>query len=165
MPRFFRGRSVPDEVAEVAGGSGSALAWGRLATGELVVAALGELIVAGEEPLRVPWDLVEAATWTEPVLTLRFREQPGAPVRGRELRLEESGKLPPAIRERVTQSVVLSRHVPLVGDRGAVFAVRQDAEGATRWTVTFDEGLDPADPSVRARADEALAGIRATLGI
>ena len=165
MPRFFRGRAVPGDVAELAGGASSALAWGRAEDGGLVVATVGELVMAAEVEHRIPWDLVESATWTEPVLALRFRERPGAPVRGRQLRLEQSGELPPAIRERVTQSVVLSRHVPLAGELGAVFAVRKDAAGEIRWTVTFDDGLDPADPVVRARADEALAAIRETLGI
>jgi hypothetical protein len=31
--------------------------------------------------------------------------------------------------------------------------------------VTFDAGLDPRDPVLRAEADEALAELRATLGV
>jgi hypothetical protein len=33
------------------------------------------------------------------------------------------------------------------------------------WRVTFDAGVDANDPAVRAAADDALAELRASLGL
>lgn len=86
------------------------------------------------------------------------------PVRER-LRLAEPGFLPETVRERVTASIVVSRHVPLVGRRGVLVAGRRDPGGQQiRWSLTFDVGVDPDDPEVRARAEQGLAELRAQAG-
>ena len=76
------------------------------------------------------------------------------------------GRLPEVVRERVTASIVIQHHVELVGERGARLLARR-VPGTTdlRWSVVFDAGLDPADPELRRRADEALAVLRTSLGI
>jgi hypothetical protein len=78
--------------------------------------------------------------------------------------LGEPGKLPPVVRERVTKSVVISRRVPMEGELGAVLAARRDAAGAVSWTVTFDAGLDAADPVLQQRARRELVELRRSYG-
>ena len=78
--------------------------------------------------------------------------------------LDEPGSLPTVVYERVTSSVVVSERVALRGELGARIVARRAGDGL-RWTVTFDAGLDPRDPVLRAEADEALAELRATLGV
>jgi hypothetical protein len=70
------------------------------------------------------------------------------------------------IRERVNASIVVQRRIELVGERGARFVARREP-GTTdlRWSVVFDAGLDPSDPELRRRADEALAALRVSLGV
>jgi hypothetical protein len=113
------------------------------------------------QPSRIPWDLVDKATWDEPVLEMTVRARPGAPARPVRLRLEEPGDLPVVVRERVVASVVVQQHVALRGDKGARIVARQGSDdGVVRWSVVFDPGLDPRDPALRAEADEALARLR-----
>jgi hypothetical protein len=70
------------------------------------------------------------------------------------------------VRERVNASIVVQHHAALVGDAGARLVARR-IPGSTdlRWSVVFDPGLDPSDPDLRARADEALTALRSALGI
>ena len=58
----------------------------------------------------------------------------------------------------------MSERVELRGELGARIVARRAGEGL-RWTVTFDPGLDPSDPALRAEADAALAELRSTLGV
>jgi hypothetical protein len=60
----------------------------------------------------------------------------------------------------------VQRHVALRGEAGARFLGRR-VPGSTdlRWSVVFDAGLDPRDPVLRARADDALAVLRSSLGV
>jgi hypothetical protein len=74
--------------------------------------------------------------------------------------------VPSVVRERVNASIVVQRHVELRGEVGARIVARR-VPGSTelRWTVTFDAGLDPRDPDLRRRADEALDTLRTSLGV
>ena len=70
------------------------------------------------------------------------------------------------MRERVTASVVLQRHVPLAGRRGLRVIARRAPRGnqPVAWFYEYDEGVDPADPAVRAAAEAALRDAREELG-
>jgi hypothetical protein len=85
--------------------------------------------------------------------------------------LEEPGRVPEAVRERVTASIVVSERVDLglgedAGDGPAarITGRRPPQGGELRWVVTFDHGADPDDPALRAAADRELARIRAWYG-
>ncbi|MBI1378565.1 MAG: hypothetical protein GC157_13935 [Frankiales bacterium] len=116
---------------------------------------------------RVPWDLVVRASWVEGALELVAQEVPGGPpVTSRIGYDEDPGSLPEVVRERVNASIVVQRRVDLVGERGIrVLARRQPGSTELRWSVVFDAGLDPRDPELRRRADEALAELRVSLGV
>lgn len=113
---------------------------------------------------RIPWEEVERGEWDHEADILRLtRLAPfGAPSDVRVLRLEHSERLLRLIRERVTASVIISQHVPISGSRGVRVVARRPpgtAEDLT-WSMVFDEGLDPADPTVLAAAEQALAAVR-----
>lgn len=143
------------------------LAWLPSGTSTLVATETALLLPEGEEPDRVPWDLVLRAVWVDEALDLTV--QGGAGGRPRVLHLPVTGAadtLAGVVRERVNASIVVQHHAALVGDKGARFVARR-IPGSTelRWSVVFDAGLDPSDPDLRARADDALAGFRSALGI
>ena len=71
------------------------------------------------------------------------------------------------VRERVTASVVLQRHVPLAGRRGVRVIGRRAPRGNApiEWFYEYDEGVDPADPAVRTAAAEALVAARGDVGL
>ncbi|MEZ5115839.1 MAG: hypothetical protein R2737_06175 [Candidatus Nanopelagicales bacterium] len=117
-------------------------------------------------PSRIPWDRISRATWQDPVLELTVQLRPGGRPDTVRLELDDPGEVPVVVRERVQASIVVSQHVPMEGEKGARIVARRDSDtGELRWSVVFDTGLDPRDPDLRARADEALADLRASWGV
>ena len=134
-----------------------------------VVRSRGNGALGLEETVRIPWEEVQAADWDAETSTLRVTEvgtwDEQRPVHL--LTLEEPGRLLELVRERVTASVVLQRHVAVDGRRGLRVIARR-APGGDRpitWLYEYDEGVDPADPDVRRVAEEALAEARAEVGV
>ncbi|RYP85924.1 hypothetical protein EKO23_11285 [Nocardioides guangzhouensis] len=118
---------------------------------------------------RIPWETVERADWESDDSTLTVTEVgtwgERRPVH--RLLVDEPGRFLPLVRERVTASVVLQRHVPVNGRRG-VFVIARRAPRGDRplsWVYEFEEGVDPDDPAVRAAAEEALAQARDEVGL
>lgn len=142
-----------------------------VAPGERVLAAAGP--VAGTRdalylPARIPWEQVAAADWDAEERTLtvtevgRFGEEQPVHV----VALEEAGRLLQLVRERVTASIALQRHVP-VRERASVRVLARQAPGRRgdlAWFVEYDAALDPADPEVDAVVQAALAAARADIG-
>ncbi len=116
------------------------------------------------ESHRISWDRVESATWDSPVLEVL---EIGGSTRHRVL-LEEEGRVPEAVRERVTASIVVSERVVLIGGDepvGARITGRRVVDSdRLHWTVLFDAGIDPSDPTLRAAADRELARMRGWYG-
>jgi hypothetical protein len=136
------------------------LAKGLLVGGDEVQATRLALLVPARD-LRVPWDRVTTATWDDPRLRV------AAAGTTYDLELADEGLLPEVIRERVQASILVTEHVDLRGDSGARFSARRPPFGDSeiRWTVTFDPGLDPQDPQLRALAEQELDRLRQTYGV
>ncbi len=140
------------------------LAWTTAADGTVIGGTRDAIYL----PERLPWEQVEAADWDSESSTFRVREVGswGRPRIEHEFTLEEPGRLLQLVRERVTASVVLQRHVPVRGKRG-VRVIARRAPGRhdeLSWVYEFDEGVDPDDPEVRRIAAEALLAAREELG-
>jgi hypothetical protein len=160
--RVERGEKLlADAVAEEAhlGGTRDAL---------YVVRNVGASL-ALEETLRIPWEDVQAADWDAETGTLRVSEVGSWGEQRPEhvFTLAEPGLLLELVRERVTASVVLQRHVPINGRRGLRVVARRAPHGdrPISWIYEFDAGIDPDDPAVRKAAEEALAAARAEVGM
>jgi len=166
--RLFRRGGLPAEVR----------ARLTLERGERVLAharaVAGSYVVATDRALyheqrgrydRLGWEAVEKATWDDEAATIDVTETRSARAVHR-LRLAEPGYLPETVRERVMSTIVVSQHVRLVGARGVrIVGRRSAAQGELRWTLTFDRGLDPDDPGVRAAAEQALTELRVQTGV
>lgn len=115
---------------------------------------------------RVPWDLVVRASWSEPVLEVIAQEAPGGRPRTMRLHVDEPGDLVPNVHAAVTASVIVQERLDLGGGRRATAVARRVADtGETRWSVSFDRGVDPNDPGMRSAADAALRELRSSLGL
>lgn len=150
----------------------------RTSTGERALArevAADGTVVAGTRhslhigDLRIPWETVEKADWDADTSTLTVTEV-GAwgqqrPVH--RVELAESGRLLQLIRERVTASVVLQRHVPVHGRKGFFIVARRafGADAEIAWFYEYEEGIDPADPGVRRKAEAALTEAQQDVGV
>jgi hypothetical protein len=156
--RLTRRRSLPEGLT--------------LDKGERVLAVSGETVATdtalhfqdGTAFARLPWERVEQAAWKDGVLIVR--EVGGA---RHTVRLTEPGSVPETVRERVTATVVVSTHVKLPsGAGGGVrIAARRPARGGAepRWTLVFDQGLDPTDAGLLAQAEQAMEEIRRQTGL
>ncbi|MCP4741777.1 MAG: hypothetical protein GY871_06035 [Actinomycetales bacterium] len=133
----------------------------------------GSLIVATDAALyeqrsrrRIEWQRVTKGTWEQPEFVIDFDDD-GVARRFR-FRVDDARDIPAAVRDRVTDTVVVSEYRTLEGDRGAFFVARRSPDGDVgdiRWSVVFDEGLNPGSAVLRERADAELKQIRASLGI
>ena len=84
-----------------------------------------------------------------------------------EATIDEPGDLLELVRERVTATIVLQRHVPVTDRRGLRVVGRRAPVGdaPVEWVFEYDDGVDPDDPAVRAAAAAALAQARADTGL
>lgn len=121
------------------------------------------------ETLRIPWEEVEAADWDAETSTLRVTEVGswGEERPEHVFTLPEPGRLLELVRERVTASIVLQRHVAIRGRKGLRVVARRPPYGDREisWIYEYDEGVDPDDPAVRQAAEEALAAARDEVGL
>jgi hypothetical protein len=126
-------------------------------------------VSAGDDTRRVPWEQVEAADWDRDTDTFRLSEV-GTWGEQRPVHtavLTEPGRLLELVRERVTASVVLQRHVAVSGRRGLRVIARRAPSGAggVQWVYEYDEGVDPDDPGVGDLARATLESMRREVGL
>jgi hypothetical protein len=120
------------------------------------------------ETTRIPWEDVEAADWDQETSVLRVTEVGSWGQQRPEHRytLDDPGRLLELVRERVTASIVLQRHVPVDGRRGLRVIARRAPRGdrPVQWVYEYDEGVDPDDPAVVEAADALLQRARDDVG-
>jgi hypothetical protein len=118
---------------------------------------------------RIPWEEIEAVDWNLETSTLRVTEVGtwGEARPEHTFAIEEPGRLLELVRERVTASVLLQRHVAIDGRRGVRVIARRAPRGdrPVVWVYEYDEGVDPADPEVQRAAEDALAAAQADVGL
>ncbi|KAA1426153.1 hypothetical protein [Nocardioides antri] len=144
------------------------LARATTTTGAEVGGSRDALFLPEREPSRLPWEEIATAEWDTEERVLRVVEVGtfGEATPEHLLALDEPDRLLSLIRERVTASIVVQRHV-LVRDRLGVRVLGRRApgkHGPIAWFVDYDAGLDPADPAVAAVVDDALATARGDVG-
>jgi hypothetical protein len=164
---FWSRATVPSVAVEP---SEKVLASAAAADGTVLAGTRDAFYVAsGEETRRIPWEQVEAADWDRDTDTFRLSEV-GSWGEQRPVHtavLADPGRLLELVRERVTASVVLQRHVVVSARRGLRVIARRAPSGAggVQWVYEYDEGVDPDDPAVRALAREALETMRHEVGL
>ncbi|WP_236542789.1 hypothetical protein [Spiractinospora alimapuensis] len=134
---------------------------------DVVVATTWALHVPGPDGyLRVAWEHVDQASWTED--GLRFTDDTGA---DHTVAMDHPGRLPEVVQERVTATIAASRHVALPAGEGTLgvrlSARRPPGAGSesVTWRMRFDSGLDPHDAETRTQAERALTRLREQTGL
>lgn len=163
---FKRSVDVPDAVVRAAGlpRGEKVLAGTATRDGGWLLGTRDALVVvpADGRPDRIVWQQVERADWDRDADRLRIAEvgEFGRPRPEHAFGIDEPGLMLDLIRERVTASVVLQRHVPVHGRKGLFVVARRapTGDGEITWAYEFERGVDPDDPAV---AEAAEAGLRA----
>ena len=144
------------------------LATATTASGALVGGSRDALHLPDREPARLPWEEIATAEWDTDERTLRVVEigSYGDPQPEHVLVLDDPDRLLSLVRERVTASMVVQRHVAVRGRLGARILGRRapGGHGPIAWFVDYAPGRDPADPEVAAGVDAALATARDDVG-
>ncbi|HSU02359.1 MAG TPA: hypothetical protein VLK03_07410 [Nocardioides sp.] len=165
-PRWSR---TPSPAVEVARGE-KVLASATGADGTVVAGTRDAFYVVSDGlTRRVPWEQVEAANWDRDTDTFRLSEVGSwgdqRPVHAAVL--ADPGRLLELVRERVTASVVMQRHVAVDGRRGLRVIARRAPSGAggVHWVYEYDEGVDPDDDLVRQTSRDTLEAMRRDVGL
>ena len=118
---------------------------------------------------RLAWEDVEAADWDRDTEQFRVAEVGhwGEQRPQHRYSVTEPRRFLELVRERVTASVLLVRHVPIEGRRGVRVIARRPPAGdrGLRWVYEYDAGIDPDDPTVRLAAETALAAAQDEVGV
>jgi hypothetical protein len=112
----------------------------------------------------IRWFEIERASWNGDelyfdVMPVATSEHP-EPYR---VHVTEPGRLVDVVREQVVSSVVISRHVPLTGQRGVRITGRRTANGDLVWNAVLDPGVDLEDSDMRTRLDAAVNAVRSEI--
>jgi hypothetical protein len=166
MPWPRRNIRLPDDARariDLARGE-RVLSAARLGDGDWVAATDQALVGAG---WRAPWSAATHAQWYDDASTLEVAWLDDAGDRqDRSLVLDEPGLLPETVHERVTATILISRHLPVSGRNGVrVVGRRQPGSDEVEWQVVADAGVDAADPEVSARVEEAVREMSTELGL
>ena len=144
------------------------LAWAETSSGALVGGTRDALHLPDREPPKLPWEEIATADWDADEREFRVLEVGtyGEPQPEHRLTLADPDRLLSLVRERVTASIVVQRHVPVRGQRGVRVLGRRapGGQGSIAWFVEYDDGLDPADPDVTTVVDDALGVARGDVG-
>ncbi|MEZ0579006.1 hypothetical protein [Nocardioides sp. MH1] len=142
------------------------LAWAETDAGEVVGGSRDALHLP--DGTRLPWEQVATADWDVDEGRLHVVEAGtfGEALIEHVLVLGEPDRLLSLLRERVTASIVVQRHVSVRDRLGARVIGRRapGRAGPIAWFVDYDAGLDPTDPGVSSVVDAALAAARADVG-
>lgn len=139
------------------------LAVARLTDGSSLVATDRGLVAVG---VRLDWSSITHAQWydEESALAVTWVDETGA-LQLRSFGVEEAGLLPETVHERVTATILLSRHLRVAGSRGVrVVARRQPGTDDLLWQVLPDPDIDATAPDVRAQVDAVMRQMANELG-
>ena len=174
MRLFGRREKPPAEAVARLDEDERVVSWAPAPGGALVATQLG-LWLPGV-PERLPWHLIDKATWRSEVLTLITAVDSGDGVLveqpPRAVRLVQPRDIPQTVRVRVEKAIAFTRHHPLPGAEGTgvrrgvrVVGRRVPGRDGVSWQLVFDPGVDRDDPAVRAAASAYVDQARAEVGL
>jgi hypothetical protein len=171
---FHRPEKAPPEAVARLDPDERVVSWAPVSGGAVVATPLG-LWLPGH-PDRLPWHLIDKATWQGGILTLIPAVDAGDGVLveqpPRAVRLDHPRDIPQTVRVRVQKAIAFTRHHPLPGPEGRgvrrgvrVVGRRVPGRDGVTWQLVFDDGVDRDDPAVRAAAAAFVEQARVELGL
>jgi hypothetical protein len=159
--RVRGGEPLPDGVTFPLERGERVLTWGRVAGGGIAAATDSGLRVRlgdGSDPTLIRWHEISKATWADGHLVVE--DMARTPT---SYKLTEPRGVPPAVREHVNATVIVSQHHEIDGHGIRVVARRDLRDGKLHWSAVFDAPTQPTE-SQRHDADELIAAVRRRFG-
>jgi hypothetical protein len=170
---FLKKRRLPAGKRPELGPEERIMAWAGATPDNVVIVTNHGLWLPGAEE-RLGWHEIHKATWSGRQLTLVAARE--LPVDGADyvvmedlppliITLLDPDRVPEQVRVRVNRSIVHTSHHPL-SDRAGVRVVGRRVPGVNglRWTVRYDEGIDPESPAVAEHTAELVAWAKSGTG-
>ena len=159
---------MPTEAAEALGlgGSDRVLAWSLLAGGGAAAATVDGLRIVTPRGKLIAreWIDVDHAAWDQESAMLAVWWVGSRQTTPLEI-VDDEGRLPEVVRERVQSSVVLSTDVALPGGRTGKVALRRGPDGRLVTQNVLPPGVKVDAPGVAQRLDRAAAELRSEAGL
>ncbi len=164
MRWFARDSDIPDELAKAIPKTDRLLAWAPHRGGSLAVTDKNLVSTSELGNALTPWSISLQARWEPPMLTLVTMLSSQSVATSQTWTLDEPGKIPSAVRDRVTCAVVVDRVYDLPNAGRVRFVARRDGQKVT-WTTVADDL--PAVQSVAGIQDvtQALRELKSIFGI
>ncbi|MFC5001569.1 hypothetical protein ACFPIJ_27495 [Dactylosporangium cerinum] len=171
---FLKKRRLPAGQRPDLAADERVLSWaGTTGDNVVVVTNLGLWLPGAGE--RLGWHEIHKATWSGRQLTLIAARElpadgPGGYVVMQDLpplvlALLDPDRVPEQVRTRVNKSIAHTSHHPLEAGFGVrVVARRVSGVDGLRWTVRYDEGVDPAAPGVAEQTATLVSWARDSIG-
>lgn len=159
MAIFKNAQSIPAELTGLLERRERVLAWSEHNGGLIAATTLGIISTDAHESKRIPWTSTLSAKWEDPLLTIALVPDMATVA----WILAEPGRLPVAIRDRVTNMVVVDR-LRRFNDQEVRFIAHR-VDGGIEW-LTIAQDLSWANSPVgQASIESELVQLRSTLGI
>jgi hypothetical protein len=159
---------MPADAAEALGLSGSdrVLAWSLLAGGGAAAAMADGLRIVTPRGKLISreWLDVDHAAWDQDSAMLAIWWVGSRQTTPLEI-VDDEGRLPEVVRERVQASVVLSSDVALPGGRSAKVALRRGTDGRLVTQNVLPPGVKADAAGVAQRLEKAAAELRSEAGM
>jgi hypothetical protein len=169
VKRFVRRRRpMPAEAASALGlgGSDRVLAWSLLAGGGAAAATVEGLRIVTPRGKLIArdWVDVDHAAWDQDSAMLAVWWVGSRQTTPLEI-VDDEGRLPEVVRERVQASVVLSSDVPLPGGVSGKVALRRAPDGSLVTQKLLPPGVRGDAAGVAQRLERAAAELRSEAGL
>lgn len=164
MRRLTKNSQVPVELVAAIPKTDRLLAWAAYHGGMIAVTD-NNFVDTGElRPTLTPWSIALQARWEPQVLTLVTQLDSQSVSATQTWTLEEPGKIPSAVRDRVTHTVIVDRVYNLPNAGNVRFVARRDGKNVT-WITVVDD-LAPTQSASGARdVAAALSELKSIFGI
>ena len=155
---------IPAQLSAAIPSADRLLAWATYRGGFLAVTDKNLVCVEQSQPTVTPWSIALQARWEPPVMTLVTQQDSQSIATSQTWSLIEPGKVPSAIRDRVTSAVIVDRAYDLPNAGRVRFVARRDGQ-AVKWITVVEDTAAAQSTAGANDVAQALAELKSIFGI
>lgn len=164
MSWFTKNANVPSDLLVAIPKSDQLLAWAPCSGGFLAVTDKNLICTVDATPTLTPWAVALQARWEPPILTLVTQLDSSSGTKSQTWTLVEPGKIPSAVRDRVTSTVIVDRVYELPNAGSVRFVARRNGQNVPWLTVAEDTSATQSEAGAQDIA-HAIDELKSIFGI